>query len=356
MQSRVKTEKQGEPKSVVSMYLDSIKNIPLLTRAEEKELSSEFIRAKENRTTFSLEWLNLYSKLFNLDAITPRDKKVRTLLKILELVKNKEEFEFDSYSFSIIELYKSGTIRELRPYAKNLSSKERRKILTCLSALTRYHNKANHYKRLLMRSNLRLVLKVAKKYVNCKSLQFLDLIQEGNIGLLRGIEGYDPSLGNRLSTYATWWIRQTITRAIQELDHDIRIPVHLYSKAKKNAAIKRTINCVHDIAPLDTNQLDSDGTTLYEVIPDESAINVEEEIDQNENELVFKDVLYEKLTPREEHIIRLRFGIDGVIPKTLEELGEDFDLSRERIRQLENMALSKMRRSPKVRNLKVSNL
>ncbi|MDX2110742.1 MAG: sigma-70 family RNA polymerase sigma factor [Verrucomicrobiota bacterium] len=223
---------------------------------------------------------------------------------------------------------------------------------------------------LMISSNLRLVVKIAHDYTNF-GLPILDLISEGNIGLIKAVERFDPEKGGKLSTYAAWWIKQSIKRALANQSKTIRLPVHLVDKIAK---MRRTAvalaeefgreptdeELAHEIgitpskvahlksvstrpSSLDAPVGEEDGTALGELIGDENAVNP---FDQLRSKTLFRDInnMVDGLDERESEIIRLRFGLDGEKALTLEEVGELFKITRERVRQLQNIALVKMRK------------
>src|SRR6266513_2971995 len=183
---------------------------------------------------------------------------------------------------------------------------------------------------LMIRSNLRLVVKIAHDYANL-GLPLLDLISEGNIGLMKAVERFDPAKGGKLSTYAAWWIKQSIKRALANQSKTIRLPVHLVDKISKMRRVSLQMS-------------DDDSTEFGEIVGDEEAQTPFELLrDKNlRNEV---GGLLDVLDDREKKIIFQRFGLDGGKPKTLEEVGKKFGVTRERIRQLQNIALSKLRRA-----------
>ena len=339
----------------------------------------ELIELGKKKGSITYEELAEKLKGLELDADSLDDLYNTLSENHIKVVSENEEDDEDPSTTSNELLTKDLTINDpVRMYLKEIGQI---KLLTTeeeLELADRIAQGDEQAKATLAEANLRLVVSIAKRYVG-RGMLFLDLIQEGNIGLMKAVEKFDVTKGYKFSTYATWWIRQAITRAIADQARTIRVPVHMVETINKLARVERqltlelnrepteeelakkmgtSVEKIRDIYKISQEPVsleipigEEDDSHLGDFIPDETNMSPE---DFAVNELL-KDEISEvllTLTEREEKVIRLRFGLEDGRPRTLEEVGQLFGVTRERIRQIEAKALRKLRHPSRSRKLK----
>lgn len=364
-----------------SLFKDAIRNINFNSRQIEL-MCDEILNHKEKiNLTFRKMNSNIKSldlpvekmdKLFEqLSSATSKKAKEKTAKDIS--AKTGHRFSIANRYFEKIELNRKRicTMIELTTLSLDDFNLE-------VKSLKQVERKVKSAKSQLVEANLRLVISIAKKYTN-RGLQFLDLIQEGNIGLMKAVDKFEYRRGYKFSTYATWWIRQSITRAIADQARTIRIPVHMIETINKLSRISRAkvqelgreptadelsedlgmplykvrkvLKIAKEPISLDTPIGDDEDSQLKDFIADEHIRDPgEATVSSNMGERT-REAL-KTLTKREENVLRLRFGIDSIKDHTLEEVGQDFDVTRERIRQIEAKALRKLRHPTRSKLLK----
>ena len=363
------------------LYKDAIRNINFNSRQIELMCDELFNHKEKIDLTFGKMDSNLKSLHLSTEEMDEMFTKLRTASskkekeKIGKQISTKsghrisianrffEKIELNRVSIATMIDWTTLTLDDFEVEVKNLKLVER---------------KVKSAKSQLVEANLRLVISIAKKYTN-RGLQFLDLIQEGNIGLMKAVDKFEYRRGYKFSTYATWWIRQSITRAIADQARTIRIPVHMIETINKLSRISRAkvqelgreptadelsedlgmplykvrkvLKIAKEPISLDTPIGDDEDSQLKDFIADEHATDPgEATVSSNMSEKT-RDAL-KTLTKREENVLRLRFGIDSAKDHTLEEVGQDFEVTRERIRQIEAKALRKLRHPTRSKLLK----
>jgi RNA polymerase sigma factor (sigma-70 family) len=332
--------------AILPIYLREMGSTPLIDEHQEVELARELQEAREG--------------IAKIAKRIPAAAKPHLLAADVAGPKRGREWPLDD-----MEAFFGRLVR----YQKEFKKDEKIAKLTREAKAHKRH--VDHARDALILANLRLVVHIAKKYLN-HGISFMDLIQEGNIGLMKAVEKFEYERGNKFSTYAYWWIKQAIERAIADKARVIRIPVHVNEKIKKISRVARELNealgrkptpqeiakklrmpvpkveeilgVVQDPQALEDMSSDDDAPSLLRFVADPNApCPLERTVDRELREKVEKTL--KVLSSREEDIIRLRFGIGREMPYTLEEIGRVMGLSRERVRQIEATALKKIQQA-----------
>ncbi len=368
-------------------FLDKLKKLVDLAKTKQNALDITEINdffAADNLSPENMEQIYSYLEQNNIDVIPEVIDETALNDDLLMLddvdddfMKNGEEEDIDLDAIDLLEGI--GTEDPVRMYLKEIGTVP---LLSAEEELRLAKRKAEgdvSAKERLIEANLRLVVSIAKRYTG-RGMSFLDLVQEGNLGLIKGVEKFDYTKGYKLSTYATWWIRQSVTRALADQARTIRVPVHMVetinkmskmqrkltlelgyepSVAELSAALDMSEDKVMEImqiarepASLETPIGEEDDSNLGDFVADGNVVTPEGNV---ESVMLREhiDALLGDLKERERQVIVLRFGLEDGHPRTLEEVGKEFNVTRERIRQIEAKALRKLRnpvRSKRIRD------
>ena len=374
-------------------FLKKLEKLVELAKTKHNTLDAGEINdffAGDSLSPEQMDHIYSYLENRNIDVVPELDEKMlaedSVLLDDLDLdldldddsfMKDTDEEEIDLDAVDLLEGI--GTEDPVRMYLKEIGTVP---LLTADEELQLAQRKAegdDYAKERLIEANLRLVVSIAKRYTG-RGMSFLDLVQEGNLGLIKGVEKFDYTKGYKLSTYATWWIRQSVTRALADQARTIRVPVHMVETINKMSKMQRKLTLELGYEPSVTElaeALDMSEDKVMEIMqiarePASLETPIGEEDDSNLGDFVADnnvvtpegnvesvmlrehiDALLGDLKERERQVIVLRFGLEDGHPRTLEEVGKEFNVTRERIRQIEAKALRKLRnpvRSKRIRD------
>ena len=369
-------------------FLDKLKRLVEVAKTKHNALDiteiNDFFKG-ENLSPEKMEQIYSFLEEKNIDVVPVIDDAALADDSLLlddddvdmddSFMKDSEDIELDAVDL----LEGIGTEDPVRMYLKEIGTVP---LLTTEEELTLAKRKAEgdeYAKERLIEANLRLVVSIAKRYTG-RGMSLLDLVQEGNLGLIKGVEKFDYTKGYKLSTYATWWIRQSVTRALADQARTIRVPVHMVETINKMSKMQRKLTLelgyepsvteladalemsedkvmeimqiAREPASLETPIGEEDDSNLGDFVADSNVVTPEGNV---ENVMLREhiDSLLKDLKERERQVIELRFGLKDGHPRTLEEVGKEFNVTRERIRQIEAKALRKLRnpvRSKRIRD------
>ena len=384
--SNLKTNLKGRYSVEKEVFLDKLKKLVALGKSKQNALDATEINdffAGDNLGPEQMDEIYNYLEHSNIDVVPVIDDAMLAddsmLLDDLD-DDYREEKDGEDIDLDAIDLLEGiGTEDPVRMYLKEIGTVP---LLSADEELRLAKRKAEgdeSAKERLIEANLRLVVSIAKRYTG-RGMSFLDLVQEGNLGLIKGVEKFDYTKGYKLSTYATWWIRQSVTRALADQARTIRVPVHMVETINKMSKMQRKLTLelgyepsvtelaealemsedkvmeimqiAREPASLETPIGEEDDSNLGDFVADSNAVTPEGNVESvmlREN----IDALLGDLKERERQVIVLRFGLEDGHPRTLEEVGKEFNVTRERIRQIEAKALRKLRnpvRSKRIRD------
>ena len=358
----VQVKQSLEPAAVnlESLYFRGFRSRPLLEADEERQLGIRLYEGTQQLRAVLKQAQGLAAKLQNNADVEPVHGQLQKLM------------DLKGFSSPVIdEGLECVQVLQAAAVSKGTAGKKMSQLATDLArSIQTLRMEIEEPKDKLVQRNLRLVVNVAKRYLG-RGLNFLDLVQEGNIGLMKGAERFDHTRGFKFSTYATWWIRQGITRAIADQSRTIRVPVHTNEASTKIAKtaqrlsqqfdreptfeeigqvlglsrerVKETLEAFQEPISLDAPSADGE-TEIGSLIPDLDCPAPDEDISRK-SDAQWLGKIFQVLTPREEKVVRLRFGIGGEEAWTLEQVGRSMSVTRERIRQIEVVALNKLKDS-----------
>ena len=388
------TEGKNKTKSASQEeFLEKLNKLLELAKSKDNKLTygeiNDYFEGEELQSD-SMDQIYAYLDIHNIEVVedipeeVPVDIGKITDESALLVDDEDDEFEHDSeeeeIDLSAIDILEGvGTEDPVRMYLKEIGTVPLLTTEEELNLAKRKQEGDEYAKQKLIEANLRLVVSIAKRYTG-RGMSFLDLVQEGNLGLIKGVEKSDYTKGFKLSTYATWWIRQSVTRALADQARTIRVPVHMVETINKMSKMQRKLTLELGYEPSVTELADALGMTEEKVMqimqiarePASLETPIGEEDDSNLGDFVADsnvltpegnvesvmlrehiDALLGDLKERERQVIVLRFGLEDGHPRTLEEVGKEFKVTRERIRQIEAKALRKLRnpvRSKRIRD------
>ena len=360
---------------VTKTVAEEKEELPKVTEEEKiRAVTAEIVEDYRKRGSISAEVL-----MDRLDKINPDGEQIEEIYRALDAadiqVINEYERDKDLYEQLVTEINMDDPVKM---YLKDIGRVPLLSAEDEVELAKKMADGDEAAKKMLSEANLRLVVSIAKRYVG-RGMQFLDLIQEGNLGLMKAVEKFDYQKGFKFSTYATWWIRQAITRAIADQARTIRIPVHMVETINKQVRVSRQLlqelgreptpaeiaevmgiseervmeiqRIAQDPVSLETPIGEEEDSHLGDFLEDDNATAPTDQVSFTMLKEQLIGVL-DTLTPREQMVLRLRYGIDDGRPRTLEEVGKVFNVTRERIRQIEAKALRKLRHPSRSRRLK----